>query len=266
MELEVSALTRRDRLERIASAERDRRAGRIDLALATLGDASEWPARIVLALIRLPEEEGRDAREVLESTLDDWASETGLSLAEASVEIAPSIEIDEEDPVEEVYAGAPEALEGPEPPRASESLDVLESPIEIDELERAFAEAEAQTDEMHDVNSVAERVLMTEPMGLSELSGEGVDSMDDEAAEVAANSMSSSAWAPVPEWPSPETDAASVPETSVRTELAEADWADDHADEMDGVGEQAPRGAVLATLERWLANLEKNAKHRGRPQ
>ena len=38
----------------------------------------------------------------------------------------------------------------------------LERPIETSELDRAFAEAEAQTDEMHDVNRVAEHVLTYE--------------------------------------------------------------------------------------------------------
>ena len=78
VELGYSALTRRDRLERIATAERDRRAGRIDMAVATLGEPTEWPARAVLALARLPEGEGKATRRVLESGLDAWAEELGL--------------------------------------------------------------------------------------------------------------------------------------------------------------------------------------------
>ena len=62
VELGYSALTRRDRLERIATAERDRRAGRIDMAVAILGEPTEWPARAVLALARLPESEGEATR------------------------------------------------------------------------------------------------------------------------------------------------------------------------------------------------------------
>ena len=196
MELEVSAWTRRDRLERIAAAERDRRAGRTDLALAALGEGTEWPARLVLALARLPEEEGADAREILQATLDDWAAETGLASldpaaepieaepasevaeVESAEEAADVVEADRAEPVEEaselvVDAVADEsdfvvdavAEESDLVVDAVEALDEdLLAPIEHDELERAFAEAEAQTDEMHDVNDVAERVLMDEPL------------------------------------------------------------------------------------------------------
>ncbi len=283
MKLEVSALTRRDRLERIAAAERDRRAGRTDLATATLGEAAEWPARLVLALIGLPEEEGAETRSILMSTLDDWAAETGLDSldadamqAKATPDTAPAdLEIDAFDSRWETAS--------PIAPRISEdesdAADALDAPIEIDELERAFAEAEAQTDEMHDVNTVAERVLMDEPLGLAELSGEGIldiadipdlAEIDDGLGEIDAHydpaaSSSTSASAAIPSFPSPysadlgfaegidigvaEMDAASVPnDDSLSTETAGP----------ESTNTKSSRGVVLATLGRWLTNLENN--------
>lgn len=292
MKLEVSALTRRDRLERIAAAERDRRAGRTGLATATLGEAAEWPARLVLALIGLPEEEGAETRSILMSTLDDWAAETGLDSldadamqAEATPDTAPAdLEIDAFDSRWETAS--------PIAPRISEdesdAADALDAPIEIDELERAFAEAEAQTDEMHDVNTVAERVLMDEPLGLAELSGEGIldiadipdltdntdltdlAEIDDGLGEIDAHydpaaSSSTSASAAIPSFPSPysadlgfaegidigvaEMDAASVPnDDSLSTETAGP----------ESTNTKSSRGVVLATLGRWLTNLENN--------
>ena len=134
-----STLTRRERLERIAMAERDRRAGRVEVAVAALGEASEWPARVVLALAKLPELEAPETRQILEEGLDLWMTEVGLA------------------PIEE-RVGTPQFEFGRQ--------------IDNSELERAFAEAEAQTDEMHSANHVAARVLMDEPMGLAELGGD----------------------------------------------------------------------------------------------
>lgn len=182
MELGVSVLTRRERLERIASAERDRRAGRIDWAIAALGEGVEWPARIVLALAKLPADEGDETRSVLVRSLDDWAAENGLDPLDVPVEA--EMEVAE-----------------PEP-----EVGDLDSPIGHEEFERAFEQAEAQTDEMHDVNRVAERVLMDEPVGLAELAGDELLPMDHGLGELGEGNPSS--------------------------------------------------GVVLATLERWLVNLE----------
>jgi hypothetical protein len=184
VELGVSVLTRRERLERIASAERDRRAGRIGWAIAALGEGVEWPARIVLALAKLPADEGDETRSVLVRSLDDWAAENGLDPLDVPVEAEAEMEVAE-----------------PEP-----EVGDLDSPIGHEEFERAFEQAEAQTDEMHDVNRVAERVLMDEPVGLAELVGDELLPMDHGLGELGEGNPSS--------------------------------------------------GVVLATLERWLVNLE----------
>ena len=70
-------------------------------------------------------------------------------------------------------AGAAWPVEAP-----TSHADDLAAPLEYDELERAFAQAEAQTDEMLDVNEVAQRVLADEPMGLAELSEEAFEPID----------------------------------------------------------------------------------------
>ncbi len=254
MELEPSVLTRRDRLQRIAGAERDRRDGRIELAIASLGEATEWPARVVLALARLAPDEALESRAILEATLDDWARENGLApLArdeDEGDESEPLVEVDDDDraPSEaggvvigeavaadeatvlgtelvadtasglgsEFEADAATVLGAPIAAGQGAALDApiavgqgaaLDAPIEAFELEHAFAQAEAQVDEMHDVNAVAARVLSDEPTGLTEL---------DDAGDVAA---------------------ADTPPR---------------------------RDIILATLERWLANLERNKLERDR--
>jgi hypothetical protein len=194
VELGNSALTRRERLERIAMAERDRRAGRIAVAVAAIGEPSEWPARVVLALARLPEFEGAETRQFLEEGLDLWAMEVGL---------APF--------------GEP----------SSQTESSLDRPIEHSELERAFAEAEAQTDEMHDANRVAERILMDEPVGLAELDGDMIP--------------------PLEQYDVMSTDACAVEEVQpVRA--------------SDPVGEtshlQPSQAQIRAKLAGWLQNLE----------
>jgi len=190
VDLGYSSLTRRERLERIATAERDRRAGRIEVAIAALGEATEWPARAVLALAKLPEFEAEETRRILEAGLDAWRAEAGLASFEESAD--------------------EELLE--------RSLPELDSPIDNDELDQAFTEAEAQTDEMHSANQVAARVLMDEPIGLAELGGDLL--------------------APAEEFP-----AALPVDAAIVEELATSD--SNHSRQM-----------VLATLERWLQNLE----------
>jgi hypothetical protein len=212
MELGRSAWIRRERLERIATAERDRRAGRTALAIAALGEAIEWPARAILALALLPESEGRAARRVLEEGLDQWALEAGLSSLDA-LEIAEA--------------------EGAEASSAFEAFPIeLDRPLDTSELERAFAEAEAQVDEMHDVNSVAERVLFAGDFDLADLPGEELDPLE-ESARLAASQVRSRAM-----------DAASVPTPAARA--------------LDATSGRPSREVVLATLERWLQNLADN--------
>ena len=127
-------------------------AGRRDLAVATIGEPVEWPARTVLALARLTQDEA-ETRQLLEDGLDLWAREFGLGdLNESEVE-------NESDPL-----GLVAELES--------SATVLDAPLDPSELDRAFAEAEADVESMHDVNEVAGRVLMDEPIGFAELAGD----------------------------------------------------------------------------------------------
>jgi hypothetical protein len=200
VELGYSGLTRRERIERIATAERDRRAGRIDVAVAALGEASEWPARVVLALAKLPEFEAAETRRILEKGLDLWIDEVGLS-----------------------------PLDEPSEPSGTR----LDSPIEPDELERAFAQAEAQTDEMHDANRVAERVLMDEPIGLAELGEDPLlaDEVPDQNDVVSELAM----------------DAAEIDDLAI----------------SPGISGSADT-KVLATLERWLQNLQSSSGGRAK--
>ena len=218
--MEVSAFTRRERLERIAAAERDRREGRAELALAALGGAEEWPARIVLALSRLDSDQGDDAREILESTLNEWAAELGLAPLCATA-------------------------------RYEDDTGALEAPIERDELERAFAEAEAEVDQMRDVNEVAERVLLGEPVGVVDLLDE--DLLDPEPGRAGPSMFDpdppgpDAAWAEQAVWPEP------VPEDPRRFEEDALALSQEQKLEPEVRGR--PQG--LKTLERWLGKLER---------
>lgn len=282
MELEVSAWTRRDRLERIAAAERDRRAGRTSLALAALGEGAEWPARLVLALAKLPEDEGAEARAILEGTLDDWATESGLASLDPNASAPESEEVqaaasdgDEDELVVDAVEALEEDLFVPTSPvaarndiaaedeaargdgaEASSEADALAAPIGLDELERAFAEAEAQTDEMHGVNDVAERVLMDEPIGLAELDGQTFDATEEvavdadpveasDAGDAVAATLTDAARAEEPIWPEPPRDASVL--------MGGAD--DREAPEVDAADSPPTRTQVITTLDRWLENL-----------
>ncbi|HEB90164.1 MAG TPA: hypothetical protein ENI85_11380 [Deltaproteobacteria bacterium] len=222
---------RRDRVERIATAERDRRAGRLEIAAAAIGEPAEWPARVVLALVHLSGDEPEKAHRLLEEGLDSWASEMGLGAL---------------DPVSAGRVDEPEAAK--EAP-----LDAhLDRPFDSFELDRAFAEAQTQTEEMRNVNHVAERVLMDEPVGLAELSDEPL--MPIEALETDGPSLEE------------EMDAAFV---AGEAELAGAPFGGvasastippGPAAEPIGPSVDAGRpshAVVLATLERWLENLER---------
>jgi hypothetical protein len=271
-ELSLSGLTRRERLERIASAERDRRGGREALAIAAIGEPNEWPARVVLALARLSNDDEQGARRLLEEGLDVWAREAGLPpLTAREVEPerasppASASEFDAEADAEE----SRNRISGPEPAAAADwaPLDErLERPFDSFELDRAFEQAEAQTDEMHDVNRVAARVLMDEPVGLAELSGHPIESLRPESEGV-----------PDPERASgPEAVAAAAGlEPSAVPEQSDTPLSDAQRVEMDAAfveGDRSERAAaapvtevetgssravILATLERWLHNLER---------
>ncbi|MFO0687619.1 MAG: hypothetical protein U0900_02825 [Myxococcota bacterium] len=262
MELGRSAWIRRERLERIATAERDRRAGRQALAIAALGEAEEWPARAVLALCLLPESEGTHARQVLEEGLDQWALESGLEPLSALEAPSAGAGIDAGESVEEVdplelslrvevpgpLPGARAALGGEPPHDAFRAFQIeLDRPIEAGELERAFAEAEAQVDEMHDVNRVAEGVLFDAPFDGVELIEDELDPLEESARAALAKAR-----------PRP-MDAATVPAAPAsRSGSAPRDPA------QDGVSGRPSRALVLATLERWLQNLERSRLERTR--
>lgn len=234
MELGRSAWIRRERLERIATAERDRRAGRTALAIAALGEAVEWPARAVLALTMLPADEGVHARRILEEGLDQWALECGLPSLDADASGA--------DPQAALLGGGVGAAPAPGPEFRIE----LDRPIEPSELEQAFAEAEAQVEEMHDVNDVAAGVLFAGGFDPLDLAEDELDPLELSAREVMATT------------PSRAMDAAFVPE-QVRRSSGGAG--------QEAIGEAASgssRAFVLATLERWLENLERSRAERMR--
>ncbi|MBK7947712.1 MAG: hypothetical protein IPK00_02965 [Deltaproteobacteria bacterium] len=278
MELGRSAWIRRERLERIATAERDRRAGRHAVAIAALGEAEEWPARAVLALCLLPEGEGAHARRVLEEGLDQWALESGLEPLTAVdglrtvdglesddllVDVEELAAFDGREVVDPLELSLRIEAPGPLPAMSSASEAAprtnaeapsdafhafqieLDRPIEAGELERAFAEAEAQVDEMHDVNRVAESVLFDAPFEGTDLIEEELDPLEESARVALAKAR-----------PRP-MDAASVPSSSAARARASAD------DAPSAVRSGRPSQAmVLATLERWLQNLERSRRER----
>lgn len=204
-------------------AERDRRAGRVEVAVAALGEATEWPARTVLALARLPEFEAAETRQILEEGLEAWAAEVGL------------------EPFDELIESV-----SPE----------LDSPIDNDELDRAFAEAEAQTDEMHSANHVAARILMDEPIGLAEFGGDLLESAE-ETNEPIGNDASIHTG----------MDAGFDADVNadIHTEIDAAMVEDPAPADAGPPGSLQPKTQeVLATLERWLQNLEGTSARRAR--
>lgn len=279
VELESSTWTRRDRLERIADAERDRRAGRVELAIASLGEALEWPARLVLALAKLPEEEGGAARLLLESTLDDWARDSGLTPLDGkgAVETPGPVRgegdrVDGFERIEEpgepvgrvtadrVARGIPDELEPPSPSGAAP--DPLGFAIEFDELERAFAEAEAQTEEMHGVNDIAARVLGQEPLDLAEIDDAGPLRVEASSSSLAPRRESgrvesgvSAQFAADAAWGESSSGSrpAQVGEGSARGGGPVESILAVH--DRGGEGSSPKREHILSTLERWLDNL-----------
>jgi len=236
-----SSLTRRERLERIANAERDRRAGRAALAIATIGEPVEWPARAVVALARLSHSED-ETRRLLEEGLDLWARESGLGeLSESSTQV-------EEPGAEEVNSDAdPLGLIG----ELESNAPDLEVPFDSSELDRAFAEAEADVDSMHGVNDVAERVLMDERVGFAELAG-------DDLAPFDAPDMSHAYDVEAPpdtlgmDAAFVEVEAESEVEPVVASNVESNVWAGHDPVQLD-----VKRQVALATLETWLQNLER---------
>jgi hypothetical protein len=237
-----ASMTRRERLERIANAERDRRAGLREVAIATIGQPVEWPARVVLALALLDDQDG-EPRRLLEEGLDLWARDAGLG---ELGELNRSHEDDAD--VEGTVAESAEPAEVADAPSNFDPLgfdlaahpleDDLESPVDLEELDRAFAEAEADVESMHNVNEVAERVLLDEPVGFDELAGEAltpVDEVDEFAVDAPPDNLG--------------MDAAYV--------AASADhWSADERAMNETEALDARRRATLATLESWLHNLQ----------
>ncbi|MCA9503839.1 MAG: hypothetical protein H6748_02665 [Spirochaetaceae bacterium] len=229
-------LTRRERLERIAMAERDRRAGRVGLAIAAIGEPAEWAARAVLALAHLPVGAGEEARRILEEGLDRWAADLGLAPLDAAPVSATPM----------APEAVPSAVAAARPAAAADLHDA----IEVDELERAFAEAEAEVEAMHDVNSVAARVLMDEPFGLMELGA------DEPAAGGGVSLHDVEPIADLDLVPDVLPMDAAVVEESVHRRAAREEQA------VGRGAERGPRADVIATLERWLGNLERRRARR----
>ncbi|MEZ4330672.1 MAG: hypothetical protein R3F35_02895 [Myxococcota bacterium] len=244
MELGRSAWIRRERLERIATAERDRRAGRTALAIAALGEAVEWPARAVLALALLPEAEGAHTRRILEEGLDQWAQESGLPALDESIVGSGAAAASIPATVASVEPAMAALAIGPSERVTRGGFQIeLDRPIEPGELERAFAEAEAQVEEMHDVNEVAAGVLFDGAFDALDVGEDDLDPLERSArasmAETGSRSMDAAC---VPERPSDASAAMSGKEIGGRR--------------------GASRAFVLATLERWLENLERARSER----
>lgn len=223
-ELGPSAPTRRERLERIAAAERDRRAERVEMAVAAIGEAAEWPARAVLALARLPKSEGAQARQLLEEGLDIWAREIGLGPLEAAQGEDPEI-ASERVPQDPSLDFEPDSL-----------ADPMDRPLDIAELDHAFEQAKAEVDAMHDANRIAERVLMEEPIGGTEFAGNDLAPV---GGAITADAVTSNVEIGVDEVdlePMDEARPAASRETLT-------------------VGAASNR--VLAVLDRWRQNLER---------
>ena len=233
------------------------------------------------ALSLLGPEEGAAARAMLEAALDSWAEELGLdSLAPAPAEeAAPAAAVPENaicseedddaslDVTEDLATSAPPVVES------------LEDPIAHDELERAFAEAEAQTDEMHDVNQVAERVLMDEPTGLAELSGEvlGPDepmaAVDTDPFDVSGDELAletggleerrevAAAISDGPTWPGVELGDRRPAEAPSKAETSMARGGSFEAS-AQAAGDHSDRQRILATLEQWLDHLQTRRQSR----
>lgn len=252
VELGYSALTRRDRLERIATAERDRRAGRIDMAVATLGEPTEWPARAVLALARLPEDEGDATRRVLESGLDAWAEELGLPALSAEPAIAVGDDL---------------SFDALDAPTLSDVQDELDRPIDASELDQAFAQAETQVEDMLDVNDVAQRVLLDEPLGLAELSEEGDGEILGDPIEH-GEALSTPIFFEPPASDSVSGVVSSAVDAAVapaQFEVSPQDLMGPAISKADASSNGRPSDAiVLATLEGWLHNLTKGTRRNAR--
>ena len=247
-DLGVAGLTRRERLERIANAERDRRQGREAVAAAAIGEPNEWPARVVLALSRMDASDEIAARHLLEEGLDRWARDMGLAALDAPQPVEPEDETSGEEE-------AAQAEQGEESLWGEDVLPVerLPDPLDSFELDRAFAEAEADVEAMHDVNFVASRVLMEEPIGLAELSGEAIE------GTCAALDLSEGG----PEAPPPLADDDGPGLWHVPSSEGPAGIEGTSGPGRPG-GDRPSRALVLATLERWLHNLERRRLERRR--
>lgn len=209
-------------------AERDRRAGRSEVAIASLGEAIEWPARVVLALAKMPAGEASHARKILEEGLDLWAEESDL------------------DSLDEILSDPD--IENYERVLDSAAAD-LERPIDNNELERAFEEAEVQVDEMHDVNQVAARVLMDESVDLAAMAG------DDLVPVAPGEDLIGMGGERLEDFFG--VDAALVPEPTSghgASEETETEVVENDSDPS--------RTVILATLARWLSNIQAGNERR----
>ena len=120
----------------------------------------------------------------------------------------------------------------------------------IGSLIREHPEKKAEVEAMHDVNSVAARVLMDEPFGLMELGA------DEPAAGGGVSLHDVEPIADLDLVPDVLPMDAAVVEESVHRRAAREEQA------VGRGAERGPRADVIATLERWLGNLERRRARR----
>ena len=98
------------------------------LALAALGEGTEWPARLVFALAKLAEDEGARPARSWRGPSTTGATESGIASLDPDASAPES---------EEVQAAASAGDEDGEAGLPEAALDALAAPIGFDELERA---------------------------------------------------------------------------------------------------------------------------------
>lgn len=212
-------------------AERARASGQPDVAARIAREAlahhDSPAAAVALALALLDLGETQELRRVLESLLEAFGETAGSTHREAPILLpAPS------------YGGIPDAT------LAAATAATLELVGSLDDVgfEQAFDEAEVEHELLQHADVVAEQVLEAIPAEPA-----------DEILPGADSPFATRTFADLLERQGHEAEAQSL-----RSVLGGRDESDGAiAPEASSAGE--PRERVLATLERWLENLGRNA-------